>query len=520
MPSPEAPRADDRLSAQARKSLVVVVVLIAAALALTLPAALSSPRLNDSFWIDWVWLDQFARELASGHPYPRWLAQSHGGLGAPDFYYYPPVAFYIGALFVFAGLSTYAALIATFLFGYLLSGAATYAWLKNEAPRPLLGALVAMAAPYHALNFYIRGALAEFIATAMLPLVMLGLRRLSRGERGGWAIIAVTYGLLIATHLPLALLASIFLFGPYALWLTRNRPSTLVAAGAAFAAGIALAAIYLVPALALKPYRDAAKLWQNPMLQPGNWSLWDPAFWTRHNYDGVLLIAATLGIPLLVLTFRRSGWAFFGLVCLLIGIGAVPLIWSVPLLSSVQFPFRLLPVAELALAAAIAFATIRPLFVAVACLPLLLVTGQIATAAPGRESVSFAELRSAHPDVPENLPPGERPYSWPSRWALEIARSHRQPETTGGITVEPVFYFPSWQVRCGGSDAPTFADAETKLLAYRGSGCERRLGWTAAERAGAAISVAALLVLFGSLLASWLRVRSRQRKGWGGKTGS
>jgi uncharacterized membrane protein len=98
------------LSAQARKSLVVVVVLIAAALALTLPAALSSPRLNDSFWIDWVWLDQFARELASGHPYPRWLAQSHGGLGAPDFYYYPPVAFYIGALFVFAGLSTYAAL--------------------------------------------------------------------------------------------------------------------------------------------------------------------------------------------------------------------------------------------------------------------------------------------------------------------------------------------------------------------------------------------------------------------------
>ena len=70
-----------------RQRLVVVAVIIATAALLTLPALMGPVRLNDSFWIDWVWLDQFARELGHGVLYPRWLPLSHGGLGSPSFYY-------------------------------------------------------------------------------------------------------------------------------------------------------------------------------------------------------------------------------------------------------------------------------------------------------------------------------------------------------------------------------------------------------------------------------------------------
>ena len=49
---------------------------ISAAIALILPLALGPTRLNDSFWIDQVWLDQFARELGKGIAYPRWLPLS------------------------------------------------------------------------------------------------------------------------------------------------------------------------------------------------------------------------------------------------------------------------------------------------------------------------------------------------------------------------------------------------------------------------------------------------------------
>jgi hypothetical protein len=52
------------------RELIVPAALFATALLLAVPAALGPVRLNDSFWIDLVWLDQFARELADGVLYP------------------------------------------------------------------------------------------------------------------------------------------------------------------------------------------------------------------------------------------------------------------------------------------------------------------------------------------------------------------------------------------------------------------------------------------------------------------
>src|SRR5206468_1074455 len=115
---------------------------------LTLPIALGPMRTNDSFWIDWVWVDQFARQLGNGELYPRWLAQSHAGLGSPVFYYYPPLAFYVTAPFVWAGLSVWAAILAMFFVAYVASGASMYWWLNDRAERPLLGAILYLAAPY------------------------------------------------------------------------------------------------------------------------------------------------------------------------------------------------------------------------------------------------------------------------------------------------------------------------------------------------------------------------------------
>ena len=97
-------------------------------------------------------------------------------------------------------------------------------------------------------------------------------------------------------------------------------------------------------------------------------------------------------------------------------------------------------------------------------------------AAPGRRSPSSPR----HPDVPENLPPGARPYSWPSRWALDLAAAHRAPVRQGDVTIEPVFYFPAWRVACAGAETPAFPDPATGLLAHRGTDCTIALAWTSA----------------------------------------
>jgi hypothetical protein len=454
-------------------------------------------RLNDSFWIDWVWLDQFARELGRGVLYPRWLPLSHHGLGSPVFYYYPPLAFYIASGLALSGLGIYPALVATFFTGYLLAGAGMWLWLKDQALSPLLGALVFMGAPYHTSDFYLRGAIAEFFAIAMIPFVMAGLNRIALQRRYGLPIAAVGYAALLTAHLPLALLASVFLIGPYAAVQAYRDRDRLLPLAVALATGIALAGIYLIPALQLEPYRDGAKLWSHPMLQPANWSVWNLPY--TNAFLAFLAIAVGLALPLVTLTIsERSRWAAFGLICVLLAIGVLPMLWELPLLRSVQFPFRIFPLAEFALATAVARARLGPVLMSLALFPVLFYT--CVTAPPGSKGYSLSDFQRLHPDVPENLPPGPRPYSWPSKWALGVAAANPRSRKDGNSTVEPVFYFPAWRVTCGGRPVETFPERGTQLLSYRGEGCTRSLGWTGAEYAGALLSIIGLLSLAAGAL--------------------
>lgn len=484
--------------------------MIAAALAL--PAALGPVRLNDSFWIDLVWVDQFARELAHGTLYPRWLPLSHGGLGSPVFYYYPPLAFYVASLFVLAGLGNFQALVATFFVANLMSGVGVYLWLRDRTSRALAGALLFMIAPYHLFDFYERGAISEVVATACVPFVLLGIRRMLDGRRSASAGTAIAYAALILSHLPLALLASLFLFAPYALLETRGALRPLAKVGSALALGVLLAAIYLLPAYALDSYRSSADLWSLSNLQPSHWSLWNSGAWSDKTYTSVLLVMAALLIPVLALLARvRSTWAAWALGCAALAAGAVPFIWSIPLLSSVQFPFRVLPVAELAFATAVALAPPGKVpWLPIWC-TLLLAAGFIMAATPESAPNGERAMQERHPDVPENLPPGDRPYTWPSRWALEVAATHRQPRFDGRTTVEPVFYFPAWQVECAGRPVPTFPSPDHQLLAYAGRGCSRSLVWTSPERIGALISLFALIALI-SLSLPWSLGRHRSSR--------
>ena len=89
---------------------------------------------------------------------------------------------------------------------------AMHAWLSARGTYPLLGAILYMLAPYHLYNFHVRGALAEFAALVWLPLIALGIERLP--HRRGLLLLALSYGGLIITYLPLAVLTGVFLIGP------------------------------------------------------------------------------------------------------------------------------------------------------------------------------------------------------------------------------------------------------------------------------------------------------------------
>ena len=289
-----------------------------------------------------------------------------------------------------------------------------------------------------------------------------------------------------------------------------GRRPDLLRIAAALGTGVSIAAVYLIPAIALEPYRSSADLWALPYLQPAGWTVWNAASWNVATFSAVTIVAAGLAIALVALLLRhRSGWGFWALACTGLAVGVLPFIWSVPLLRSVQFPFRLLPVAELAFVTAFALAPKGRAPWIVAWAMLLVMARLITVAQPESPPFGDSVIRAVHPDVPENLPPGKRPYSWPSKWALEVAAEHRQPQFGGRVTIDPVFYFPAWEVRCGGRLVRPFPDAKTQLLAYEGRGCSRTLVRTAPERIGAFVSLAALILLISLSLSPWSLARRR-----------
>ena len=98
------------------------------------PALIHGAPTTDSGTYNHVWTTQIASEMARGVIYPRWLPHSFEGLGAPTFYFYPPLAYLLsGALaqFLEPGRAISAAAF-LLLFG---SGLAMYLWLRTKAAR-------------------------------------------------------------------------------------------------------------------------------------------------------------------------------------------------------------------------------------------------------------------------------------------------------------------------------------------------------------------------------------------------
>ena len=126
------------------------------------------------------------KSIADGMIPVRRVSDLGYGYGYPIFNFYAPFAYYIGSLFMFLGFD---ALIATKLMiglGTVLAGFFMYLfakefWGKNGA---VVSATLYLFAPYHALNIYVRGAIAELWAYAFIPLVFFAIYKLSLNLKG------------------------------------------------------------------------------------------------------------------------------------------------------------------------------------------------------------------------------------------------------------------------------------------------------------------------------------------------
>ena len=156
----------------------------------------------------------FYDSIAAGDFYPGWLAESNAGYGDPSFRFYPPAFYYLLAASRFLIGNWYGATLVTFVVVSIVGGLGMYFWARSFMPAATASWAAAFyaLAPYHVNQLYQAAMLAEWAGSAVLPFVFGFVDRVcERGKPRDIAGLALTYGLLLFTHLPLALIGSIAL---------------------------------------------------------------------------------------------------------------------------------------------------------------------------------------------------------------------------------------------------------------------------------------------------------------------
>ena len=322
----------------------------------------------------------------------RWMPDGAYGLGYPFFSYYAALPYYLAGLFVLVGVDILTALKLVQTLGFVAAALAMYGWMLGLTKNRWAAWLAAVAytvAPFHLVNVYVRGdSLSEFYAFIFYPLILWGLDGISHIEnhisnpnvrRGGsWSWAALAYAGLLLTHNLSALIFTPFvlLYLAFLVWREKYGRYRFLGLGlCALGFGLLLSAWVWLPVLAEKDIIQTGKLTEGYYNYARHFRTANLVQW-RLLFDYSVApgtdtpfamglpqaaLAALGGLTLVARGLRRRQDPRWGaiLLGLLISTAMItPLskpLWDyLPLLSTVQFPWRFLSVQALFAAAATA----------------------------------------------------------------------------------------------------------------------------------------------------------------------
>ncbi|MEN9205569.1 MAG: hypothetical protein Q6K70_07165 [Thermostichales cyanobacterium DRC_bins_46] len=200
------------------------------------------------------WAFQYQAQFRAGQFYPRWLEYSNFGFGNATFAFYPPLCMVATLPFALLGADLPTSLILSNALAIFLAGAGLYVAARTLLPLPWWGALgvavLGMSGHYFLGDFWIRGAMGEGWAVAVIPWIFWRTGELLRTGRGVVAL-ALAYGMLVLSHLPTLLIFTL-VWIPF-LWICTRNPTLLGRAYAGLGLGLLWTSFYLLPAFLDQP---------------------------------------------------------------------------------------------------------------------------------------------------------------------------------------------------------------------------------------------------------------------------
>lgn len=312
------------------------------------------------------------RHLMAGDLFPRWVSEQILGHGYPLFSFYAPSTYYLVEALHLVGLSFYYAFVVAFALLVAAAGLGM-AWLARDIFGPkhpwamLVTAVAYVYAPYLLTNVYIRGALAEAGAQALLPWILWSARRLLRGEHPARYVLPLTLtlgGLALTHNITLLFTPPLLLSYGVLHWFQARRPvRRLVWFGTALLGAMGISAFFWLPLLVERTYlADTAYAIAKQVWLPGSVWRWDNfldrSFFYQHTFDRPIrlgLVQLLLAVAGFALARRHTAeWLFFAAVALisgaLMGAWSLPLWLSNDILPVAQFAWRLLSIFSLPMA--------------------------------------------------------------------------------------------------------------------------------------------------------------------------
>lgn len=351
-------------------------------------------------------LAQYLTALRDGQLPPRWSGSLYGMLGYPIFVYSYHLPFAIGSLFYALGANLHQSIELVLGLGYLVSGLGMYMFLRefyNRAPATA-GAVLFMLAPYRLSLIFVRAAIGETTAIALLPWILYGVTAyIKRRGRQNLAVAGLSLAGAIASHslfipmyLPVVWLYTMALSWPalrstgIKSWL---KPLTIITA-----AGLAISCFYWLPLIFERRYtvfdevytnqgQNHLVTWQQLWHSPWGYGFSFPdtandamsfqVGWAQIlAVLGGLSLVATKGLKSETAKLTAGATVIFVLtLALMLETPAIKVLWqSLDVLRMIDFPWRFLGMATAASA-------ICGAFVAAQIKPSWLIAGLIISAA-------------------------------------------------------------------------------------------------------------------------------------------
>lgn len=314
-------------------------------------------------------LDEYIRQ---GMIFPRWMPDMLLGYGYPTLNYYAASTYYLTEIYHFLGLSLYYGFIAAQWTLTLLAAFGIFLYARDMLDEdglaaPLVVTIAYVYAPYLLTNIYVRGAIAELGAQALLPWILWSYRRLWRAPnpRSYVFVAALSLAALAWTHtislliVPLLLLCYMAVLAGTA----DARRQRLILSATAIGLAMLVSCFYWLPMIVERGnITDYGLTIATTMMLPKSFFRWDnllnPGFQYWYPQDPpfrfglVQLTGLLIGLPFLMRKGRE--WWFWLAVLAICGFlmsqVAAPIWFSNNILPIIQFPWRLLAIAQLPIA--------------------------------------------------------------------------------------------------------------------------------------------------------------------------